>query len=279
MVRAWPLALVSFACAGCAGSHTTLQTAETLPRGRFEVIGGGSVPVYGSFSRALVENVSNAARRATSDPAAALTDEELGDALEAALSGVLFQPTFVPELSIRGGLLERFDMGLRYASGSLKLDGKYQFLAGPRLDLAVSAGYVHHSQVSANVASSVLSVFDFLRLVDYSRRDLDAALLFNTKVRGPVQLYGALRYVLGWTRLDVSIPSEVLGGAEAIESSPRDPLHSYLGTLGVRIGSRSFGVLLELSAGWVHFEPEVLGRARNLSGPVVTPAGGLDLRF
>jgi hypothetical protein len=243
------------------------------------VIGGGSVPLYGSFSRALGENISNAARRAANDPGAPLSEEEKGDAVEAALAGVLFQPAFVPELSLRGGLLPHFDMGLRYASGSLKLDGKYQFFAGPRLDLALSVGYVHSTQLSANVASSVLSVFDFLRLVEYSRRDLDAALLFNTKVRGPVQLYGALRYVLGWTRLSVSIPSEVLGGTEAIEDRPSDLLHSYLGTLGVRIGSRSFGLLLEVTAGWVHFEPEVLGRSRDLSGLLLTPAGGVDLRF
>lgn len=78
--------------------------------------------------------------------------------------------------------------------------------------------------------------------------------------------------------LEVALPSQVADD-DRLRSSPSAHLHYFLGSGGLRVGNDRVGALLKLTAGWLHFEPLLLGSRRDLSGPVAIPAAGLDVRF
>jgi hypothetical protein len=273
------LPLVALLVSGCTTSVSTLQTARTLDPGKVEFVAGGSVPIHGPFVSSFADMIDSAGERVTTGNSTAMTPEEERRAIKAVLAGVLFQPAVIPEVHGRVGLVEGVDVGLRYAGPSFKLDGKVQLAAREFYSLAFTAGYVHHTGLGASIAEKAFDVFESMKLADYSRRDVDLALLLSGREDRTFNAYGALRYLLGMPSFQVSVPRELAASGTGAEQESSPKMHYFGGTCGMRLGGRTIGFLAELSAMYVVFRPEVLSEVRDMSGVLIQPAMGLDVRF
>ncbi len=269
-------ALLSVAC---VSPQTTLQGAKTLDPGDLELIAGGSVPVHAAFTNAALDAAENATDRVQEQNAGELSEAEKQEIIDGALAVVLLQPAFVPELSARLGVVERLDVGLRYAGASIKGDAKFQLGSAGGYDMAVSLGYIHHTGLGASIAEKAFSLFEVLELAEYSRRDLDAAFLFSGNQEDVFSAYGAVRYIWGMPRIELAFPEELAGPDGAVQFETDEDLHYVGGTIGMRLGVKSIALLAELTAMNLFFSPKILGEERNLGGLVLSPALGLDARF
>jgi hypothetical protein len=272
---AWPLLLL----AGCVGPVTTLEPPRTVEPWRVELVAGASVPVHGVFVSSMAKAIQRGTDRLRAANTAPLSDRERADLDQAALAAVLFQPTVVPEIKARLGLIERIDVGFRYAGPTLKFDAKYNFWRSESLDIAASAGYVYHTGIGASIAQGIYQLFDDLKLVEYSRSDVDLAVLVSGPGDKHVFPYGAVRWIIGMPDFETKLPPAFVQ-ATGIENSKVDTLMHYVGaTGGIRAGGKKVAFLGELTLMYLVFSPEVLGERRNLGGIVVSPAIALDVRF
>jgi hypothetical protein len=276
LVRPWVLAPLLLG--GCVSSVSTLQTARTLEPGKVELVAGASVPIHGVFVSRMADMLDDAASRAAAGNDDPLNEEERNRTYEAALAAVLLQPAFVPELQGRIGLWDGTDVGLRYAGPAFKLDAKVRLIEQDGFALSASGGYVHHTGIAASIAKSVFEVFETLHLVEYSRRDLDIALLVSGDERRLVAPYGAVRYIVGFPTFDLRLPDEIVESGVVPRTDEANTLHYFGATGGVRIG-RSVAFIAELTLMYMRFEPTFLGAQRHLSGMVYAPALGVDVRF
>ncbi len=277
------LLAVALLSGGCATSLTTMQTARTLDPGQVQVAASASLPVATSLvgevvdtGAAVADRLSDAARRG--EP---ITVEEERQAFETALALTLFQPGAYTELMARYGVVEDVDVGLRWGGFLLKADGKWRFHRERELQLAVQGGYTLHLSPAPSYASAAVELLEFVGLGDYSRHDLDVAVLASYEL-GEESEYGGLfagaKYLVGFLSLDPRIRDvEVIAGAPTTELDPT--LQMAGGVFGLNVGYRWVFLHLELAVLRVFFSPVILGDERDLSGFVVSPAAGLSARF
>ncbi len=280
--RARPLLLALCALslgAGCVSPATTLQTARPADPGQVTGTLGASVPVHGAFVDGTIDILRTSADRLGNADTEPLDAQETHDVVSGGLAALLFQPTLVTELSARVGLVENLDAGVRLTGSNLKLDAKYAFVRSEYWDVALSAGYVYHTGVGPSAVEVIYDVFETLALADYSRHDLDAALIASTSPRQALSFYMAARYVLALPDVQLRLPAgATLAGLT--DYGTTEPLHIFGPTVGLRLGSEDVALLLELGVMYSLYEPPpVLDIPVDLGGLVVTPAVGLDARF
>ena len=264
---------------GCVGPVTTLEPPRTVEPWHVELVAGASVPVHGVFISSMAKAIDRGADRLRQANTAPLSEQERADLDQAALAAVLFQPTVVPELKARLGIIDRVDVGFRYAGPALKFDAKVNFWRSESVDIAASAGYVYHTGIGASIAQGIYGLFDDLKLVEYRRSDVDLAVLVSGSAEKNVFPYGAVRYIIGMPEFETKLPPELVA-ATGIENSRVESLMHYIGaTGGIRAGGKKVAFLGELTLMYLVFSPKVLGERRNLGGIVVSPAVALDVRF
>ncbi len=264
---------------GCVGPVTTLEQPRTVEPWHVELVAGASVPVHGVFISSMAKAIDRGTDRLREANTAPLSEKERADLDQAALAAVLFQPTVVPEIKARLGIIDRVDVGFRYAGPALKFDAKCNFWRSESVDIAASAGYVYHTGIGASIAQGIYGLFDDLKLVEYRRSDADLAVLVSGSGEKNVFPYGAVRYIIGVPEFETKLPPELVS-ATGIQNSKVESLMHYIGaTGGIRAGGKKVAFLGELTLMYLVFSPRVLGERRNLGGIVVSPAVALDVRF
>ncbi len=265
------------ACVGAAGCAPTLSTfvpAKTTPKGAVRASAGlgGSIPL-GQIGNAL-----DAADTAVSNAEEGqLTDEEKDQLTTDAAAVTLSPPSVAYEVQARYGLSDRFDAGVRFATGALRADGRFMFIAPERPgQFGASIG------VGASVYTFKIPVpKPFDRVVeadDYRRYELDVPLLFGWSWPfahvwfGPKALFAtysaglSIAFVDEARVVDVSGTSVYVGGQAGAAIGYK---HAWLGfelTVMHLIGNAT----IETPAGTLEAD---------FSGPVVQPTLGLLLQF
>jgi hypothetical protein len=245
-----------------------------------ELLGGISVPIHGAFVSEFGKALDDASGRLEQANTEPMSAEQERDVVDAALAGVLFTPTAVPELGLRLGVADRVDVGLRWAGPAFKGDGKlHLYRTEDGLNLGLSAGYGYHTGIGSSIASGIYDVFESLDLVDYSRHDIDVALLIGGNEKAVFSGYGALRGIVSFTSFETQLPEELLGPEGVVQIDASSNLVYFGGTAGMRLGSEQIAALLELTVMRCWFDPRILGERRDLGGLVFSPALGLDVRL
>jgi hypothetical protein len=235
----------------------------------------------------MVKEVIDSAKVAVGEAKeAADSDQELTEAEarqlgQAAVAYALFTPSVYPEALVRVGIVDRFDAGLKISSTLVKPELKFQYLdIGDKLDASVFMGYAYHFGVGPSAAEKVYDIFETLKLVDYSRHDLDFGLLFGREWGQIASLYGGPRYLLSFTNVELRLKNiERVSGDEAPSLEARTPMHHVGAVVGVMVGYKYVFVNLELTLLYCIFKPKMLGEAVNLSGMIISPTLGLTARF
>lgn len=269
--------------AGCVSPVSQMQTARTLPPRETRLHVGASVPISSRFAQELVDAIDLATNRLRDARNAnrPITEAEQRQAIESAAALLLLQPTLVPELGLRVGVFDHVDAGLQVAGPTFRLDGKWHAVDMPgKGHMAVQAAYTHHTGIGASIAGSVFSLFESLRLVEYSRRDLELAVLASTEDQGrTMSFYGGLRYFLAMPRIE----SQLASGLETETGTPLvstdTNIHELGATGGIRLGTGRVALMAELTVLWMVFAPEIFGQESDLGGLIVAPAVGVSVNF
>lgn len=116
------IAVAAMSASACTASLTQGQTARALRPGQVELAMSGSVPVSSRFVGEVAHVVEASADRLRDarDANRPLTEQEQREALEAGLALALFHPALVTEIGGRIGVVDRFDVGIKYAGTLVK---------------------------------------------------------------------------------------------------------------------------------------------------------------
>ncbi|MCP4445052.1 MAG: hypothetical protein GY811_06865 [Myxococcales bacterium] len=273
------LPLLTLGGAGCVGTSTTLQTAPTVKKGDIRLTGGMSVPVSTRYVEEIADVLGVTADRLSDADTTALTKDEQREAVEGAAAILLLQPGFLYILEGRYGLADRFELGIKWAGAAVRLGGKYWLHHEEGgLDASVAFGYTHHSGVGSSVAKKAFEVFDFLELVDYSRRDADLAILLSGDSRARFGFYGALRYVVGFVNLETNFERLMTEEATS-EATVKEQIHNLGGTGGMRLRAGPVQIMAELTVMRMMFAPTILDETVDLGGYLIEPSIGASFAF
>jgi hypothetical protein len=271
------------ALGGCVSPVSQMQTARTLPPKKVRVHAGASLPISSRFAVELVDLVDLATDRLRDARNAGrpLTEEEQRQAIESAAAILLLQPAVVPELGLRMGIFDHVDAGLQWAGPTLRLDAKFHAVDMPgKGHVALQAAYTHHTGIGASIADVVFDLFESLKLVEYSRKDLEVALLASTEDQGRnVSFYGGLRYFLGMPRIESEVVDGIMTETGMPLVSTDSNIHEFGATAGVRLGTDRVALMAELTVLWMVFAPEIFGEQSDLGGLIIAPGVGAAFNF
>ena len=268
---------------GCVSPVSQMQTARTLPPKKVRVHAGASVPISSRFAVELVDAVELATDRLRDarDADRPLTEEEQRQAIESAAAILLLQPAVVPEFGMRIGVFDHVDVGLQSAGPTFRLDAKWHAVDMPgKGHAALQAAYTHHTGIGASIAGSVFDLFESLKLVEYSRKDLELALLASTEDQGRnMSFYGGLRYFLGMPRIESLLAAGIETQTGMPLVSTETDIHEIGATAGIRVGTKRVALMAELTVLWMVFAPEIFGEESDLGGLIIAPGVGAAFNF
>jgi hypothetical protein len=274
---------IAIALGGCVTSVTQMQTARTLAPRDKRVQVGASLPVSVRYAQELIDIIDLATDRLRDAENAnrPVTEAEQRQAIESAAAILLLQPAVVPEVAVRMGVLDNVDVGVQWAGPTFRLDGKWHAVDVPgQWHAAVHAAYTYHTGIGASIAGSLFDLFESLKLVDYSRNDVELALLASTEdQQRPVSFYGGVRYFLAMPRIESALADglEAQSGMPLISTDTN--IHQLGATAGIRLGNRRVSLMAELTVLWMVFAPEILGQESDLGGLVLAPGVGAAIDF
>lgn len=291
--RGWlGLGLVAaFGLSGCASTLSTLQTGKTLEPGHVRIAAGMGVYVpAGQVVSAVSEGVDLSKRMASAvskNEAVPWTPEDEQKVITSAVALAVLPPSALAELSVRVGVVENLDLGVRYSTNALRLDGKFRVFhegeamtdspldpKGRGTDVALMAGASKYL-----FKSPVLDLLDYVKMGDFSRWDAEAAVIVSHEFSKYVGIYGAPKYVFSRTTMDatlVRVTQETGGVVKTDVAVPAQvDMHFVGATAGLRAGIPQISFFVELTFGTTFARPTLLGQARELGGATLYPAAGL----
>jgi hypothetical protein len=270
---------------GCASTLSTLQTARPVERGHVQAtVGMGYyVPlgqVFGLLKTAvpIAERGAEAARKG--EPFA-FSEEEAQTLLTTGVALAVMPPSSGFEVSLRTGVVENLDVGLRYSANALRIDGKYRIAQQvdkeKRWDIAAGVGVSKYL-----FKHPIFDVLEFVKVDEFSRWDVEVPVYFSAELGEVLMLYGAPKYVYSRTNLDQQLvrvsESGTIGGQE-FDLPLLVHTHFAGATAGLALGFRHVHLMLELTGGYTVCSPRLFGDVRRLGGVTLYPAGGLSFRF
>ncbi|WP_164013816.1 hypothetical protein [Pyxidicoccus trucidator] len=295
-MRLLPVPLLALGLAltpGCATTLSTMQTARTLEPGQVQVTGGMGVflPV-GNLIRVVdtgIEQGEEARDAVDDDRPYTLSEEAQQRLLTAGVALMVAPPGVNPELSVRVGVVDRVDVGLRYSGISLRADAKVLLFHGGReqggrmeagersYDVALGLGVARHF-----FSSPVLDVLEVVQMNDFSRYDIEVPLYVSADFGDIFKLYGAPKYVYSRTRLDQQLVDYSQQGAPVSGFDAALPAtvdsHFVGTTVGMSLGYRYVYLFAELTGGYVMCNPTLFGVERRLGSVTFFPSFGLAVR-
>jgi hypothetical protein len=291
-MRNLPLLLLLALATGCASNLSTLQTAKPLERGQFQVsLGMGAFIPAGQLVDLVdlgIDESKRIKRSVENDENVQLSEEEQQRLLSAGIALAVSPPGIVNELSIRAGLADNLDVGLRYSGISWRLDTKYRFHHSGdgaevsenkrrSFDIAIGLAGARHS-----FKSPVFDVLEIVKINDFSRWDLEVPLYISTDFGDIFRLYAAPKYVYSKTHIDEQLVNYAEQGKNVSGFDvrlPADVKSEFVGsTLGLSLGYKYVHVFAEITSGYTFCKPEVFGQRRNLGGATFYPAVGIAFR-
>jgi len=286
--------LVGLLVSGCATTLSSFQTAKPVAPGHVEVSGGTGlyVPV-GAVVHVIgigVDQAKKAIEAASNQQQYTLTQADQQDLLTAGIALAVMPPANTYEMSLRTGIVENVDVGLRYSVNALRLDAKWRLvhedLDGPEVpadaarsfDMAVGVGGARYL-----FSNPVLDALQFVQLGDFSRWDVEVPLYLSWEWGEVFRVYGGPKYLYSRTFLDEQLvnTSEQASNITGLDLSLPLVVHThFLGaTFGLRVGYKYVFLMLELTGGYTFCSPVVLGQKRELGGVTLFPALGLAIRL
>lgn len=270
---AWLVFLSGLAgLAGCATPVSTLQPAETLPRGDWHV--GAALDLSLPVSRigAAVDAAVDIAGKYSRDPGYVPTPEEQRTYLNAAVGLALNHPAVINDFMVRYGLRDGLEVGGRYAGNSFHLGAKLRLFDQPRWapgwQGAVDVSYVHSS-----FSGLLFDVLSFLRIDDFSRRDVQVPLIFGRRLGRLGRVWLGPKYIYGQVHVDAALQN--VDGTLAVDTS----VHYLGGFGGLALGYAKVFFIAELTVMNMFADPVLLGQPTDVGGIMVMPAFGVMARF
>lgn len=285
--------LAGWLCAGCATTLSNHQTAKPVAPGHVQIGGGAGLYVpLGSVGSAIGAGITQA--RKAADAAAnhqqyTVSQADQQDLLTAGIALAVLPPSTAFEVSIRTGLFENMDVGLRYSVNAVRLDTKFRFFHmddGPDVppdsqrsfDVALGLG---GSRYLFN--NPVIDALEYVQLGDFSRWDLEVPLTVSYEIGEIARFYGGLRYLYSRTSMDEKLvnTSEQASNITGLDLTLPEVVHMHFigATAGVMVGYKYVFLILELTGGYTICNPIIFGEHRNLGGVTLYPSAGLALRF
>jgi hypothetical protein len=285
--------LALLAATGCASSLSSLQTAQTLAPGQFQVSGGLGVFVpAGQLATLAAQGIKQGQAvydAVQSNDAYTLSEEDAVTLLTAGAALAVAPPGTNNELMVRAGVVDNVDLGLRLTTSSVRLDGKWRLAHGGNaspllreyertsLDLALGLGVSRHL-----FKSPVLDALEVVKMDDFSRYDVEVPLYLSVDVGDIFKAYAVPKYIFSRTHMDEKLVDFSQDGKDLTGFDVALPVrvNSHFGgaTLGLALGYKYVHVYAELTAGYTHCRPSFFGQERDLGGVTLYPAIGLAIR-
>jgi hypothetical protein len=263
------LVLVAVLGMGCSTALSTMQPADTLPKGGVHVGAGMDVGIPVTRVLDAIDQAEALADKYRADPSYMPTDADRRAALDAAIGLALNAPGVTTDLMVRYGVADRFDAGFRYTTSGLHLDGKLQFLRQPGgWDGAVSLGYANHS-----FKGTVFDALEYVGIDDFSRHDVELPLILGRRLSSWGRFWAGAKYIYA----KVSIDAKLQNVDETLTVD--DSMHYLGGFAGFAAGYRWVYLFAELTIMEMVAKPTILGEPTDLGGTIVMPAFGLMARF
>jgi len=288
------LFLLGLVAPGCATTLSSFQTAKPVPPGHVEVNGGTGLYIpLGTAIHVIgigVDQAKKAIDAASNQRQYNLTEADQQDLLTAGIALAVMPPANTYEMSIRTGIVDNLDMGLRYSVNAVRLDAKFRFLHqnfdGPEVpedsartfDMALGVGGAKYL-----FDSPVLDALEFVQMGDFSRWDVEVPLYLSWQWGEYFRLYGGPKYVYSRTSFDERLvnTSEQASNITGLDLSlPSTVTMQFVGaTAGLMVGYKYVFLMLELTGGYTFCAPVVLGQRRDLGGVTLFPAAGIAIRI
>ena len=160
--------------AGCAPSLATLQPAHVAPKGHVQVTAGMEVGIPTGTVGKVVDAARTLAETAKTQQ---ITDDQKVQLFDAGVNLLASPPSAQPLFSIAYTIVDRTEIGLRYAGAGWRLGGRYQPLRhqeGP-FDLVLGLGVAR-----ATTPIPVDKVLPVLEASDFTRYTFDVSALIGT---------------------------------------------------------------------------------------------------
>lgn len=276
--------LVVWMSMACSPAMSSLQPAAALKKGQVHTAAGVGGPIAAGAALRAAQDAGVISKRLDAAPAPApqpvgqLRDaEDAQGAFASALGAFLFSDTPIAETAVRVGVGHNLDAGLRLASDSVALEGKWQFLGTPErggLDGSIGLGVGFHlfnADLFANSGNAELASF---LPADIKRFDISVPVTFGRQPSEFFQYWYGPKYVFS----DIEISSSLIEKGPEIETEEAK-VHYLGGTAGFAAGYKRVWFMMELSALNLFFKKEIAGRQEDLGGLIVYPAIGFMTRF
>ena len=157
-----------------------------------------------------------------------LTDGEVQQVYKAATATLLNPPSATPHVGIGFTVVNNLEVSLRYATSSLRLGGRYQFLNKEKHGIDASAGL----GLGYFVLDLPLDAISIIKLEDFSRFQVDVPIVFGK--RGSwYRLWGGPRFM--YTRFGTELKLEIDASSTV---TPKTELASFDGN-GFYVGAQA----------------------------------------
>ncbi|MDI3283255.1 hypothetical protein [Polyangium sp. 15x6] len=196
--------LTSLIAAGCAPALSSMQPAHVAPKGHVQAELGMDISIpTGSISD--VVDVATVLVDASDDRD--LTQAEVDQIYAAAGSLALNPPSVTPHVGVGYTPIDNLEISLRFATSSLRLGGRYQFLNGEKHGVDASVGLGLGYYILPLPLGDTLQIVE---LEDFTRFQVDVPLVFG-KHGNWYRIWGGPRFMYTHfgTSLKLAIPENV----------------------------------------------------------------------
>jgi hypothetical protein len=227
---------------GCATSLSTFQPAHVPAKGHVNAEIGTDVSVATGPVARSIDAAKTLARAAESRM---LTEDEKLRVFDAGANLALNPPAFVEHLGVAYAFAEGWEVGLRYASSSLRLAGRSQLLRQEEdgWDMSIGLGIQRFSY-----AFPIDNVVDIITLDDFTRWNLDVPVAIG-RHGDFYRVWGGPRIVLSSYSTELVIRAPGQAGQVASEDvASVSGRGAYLGVQGgAALGYKVLFVAFELT--------------------------------
>ncbi|TGE15578.1 hypothetical protein [Hymenobacter elongatus] len=292
-------ALASVVMTACTAPRSMTMSGKVTPRGEFKIGGNQSfnIPTE-TISKTGAAIKAAAEQLAKEEKVDYGTSNELVDKLQvAALAYVLDPVQPAADLYVRYGVLDRLDVGYKYAFGSHVFDGMYQFM-GPvgTPERPGGAAGARYGSIGIQFATQRAKLPDIpyfdnineLLRFRATRQDLLIPLVFSHSF-GPEEQVGAVSYGLVYSHTFLRYgfdPKRIYTNSQATQLIPNLPerkqnFSSYGAFLNVKVGYRYAYVVPALAVYYQNYGTYQLlnNKSTKLSGLTFIPSIGLQFRI
>ncbi|MCC2547948.1 hypothetical protein LJY25_15980 [Hymenobacter sp. BT175] len=294
-------ALATVFASACTAPRTITSSGKVTPRGEFKV--GGNMAF--NISTSTIGNTGSLLKTAAED-AARMDTVRYGKIIDefqvAALSYILDPVQQSTDLYLRYGVVDRVDVGYKYAFGSHVFDAMYQFLGpvgtpenpgGQSGQTYGSIGIQYATQNSKLPNIPYLGDINDLLQFEASRKDIIVPLVFSNSF-GPEEKIGAISYGVVYSHTFMKYafdPTNIYTGPGSGQVNERlEPLkgfntknnYSAFGIFGnAKLGFKYAYVIPAMSVFYQNYGTYKLlnNQTASLKGFTVVPSIGLQFRI